>query len=466
MINSLALSHSPTMASAASVASEAGNPWGMSATALGCLIAAGRLSVEEAVTSCLERARLVEPHVRAFEFLDETLLLTQARALDARLRESGGLGPLWGAPVGVKDVFNTADMPTSMGSSLWAGFTPGNDARTVHAVRQAGGVIMGKTVTAEFAVHYLPAHKTTNPHDPGRIPGTSSSGSAAAVSSGVVPLALCTQTAGSIIRPASFCGVWGFKPTFGTVPRTGVLKTTDTLDSIGCMARCVEDLILLFDTIRVRGRDYPYVQKKLDIPQPSRRLRLGVLTQGVSLFSDFPPYALEILERYVSRLSCTLPPGASLELVPPMPELNTIHGHHATIYDKALSYYFSKESGQHGKISTVMRELIDRGNKISLEEYRRSLQEQVRLRRLVTERLAGFDAVLTLSTAGEAPLLGVSETPDTCLIWTFLGFPALSIPLFTGPNGLPFGLQVVAKRYDDHFLLQIAKDILQYISVD
>lgn len=438
----------------------------MTATALGRLIAAGRLSVEEAVTSCLERARQVEPHIRAFEFLDETLPLAQARALDARRRESGGLGPLWGAPVGVKDVFNTEDMPTCMGSALWAGFTPGNDARTVHTVRQAGGVIMGKTVTAEFAVHYLPAHKTTNPHDPARIPGTSSSGSAAAVSSGIVPLALCTQTAGSIIRPASFCGVWGFKPTFGTVPRTGVLKTTDTLDSIGCMARCVEDLALLFDTIRVHGRDYPYVQTKLDVPLPIRPIRLGVIDHGISVFSDYDPYALEILDRYVARLACALPSGASLELVPPIPELSTIHSHHSTIYDKALSYYFSKESGQHGKISAVMRELIDRGNQISLEEYQRSMQEQVRLRRLVTERLAGFDALLTLSTAGEAPLLGVPETPDTCLIWTFLGFPALSIPLFTGPNGLPFGLQVVAKRYDDHLLLQVAKDILQYISVD
>ena len=445
---------------------DAQTPWSMMATELARLVAAGDLCVEEVVASCLERVRAVEPSIRAFDFLDEELVLSQARALDARRLQIGDLGPLGGVPVGVKDVFNTEDMPTSMGSPLWAGFTPGNDARTVHAVRQADGVIFGKTVTAEFAVHYLPANKTANPHNPGRIPGTSSSGSAAAVASGMVPLALCTQTAGSTIRPASFCGVWGFKPTFGTMPRTGVLKTTDTLDTIGCMARCPEDIELLFETIRVRGRDYPLVQKGLENLQLGRPPRLGLLREGVSVFKSYESYSLDALDLYAERLCRALPSGASLELVPPLSELNDIHDHHTTIYDKALSYYFSKEASQHGKISPIMRELIDRGNQVSMEDYRRSIEEQVRLRRLVSKHLAGFDAILTLSTAGEAPLLGQTETPDTCLIWTFLGFPALSLPLFTGPNGLPFGLQVVAKRYDDLPLLRIAKYILQYITMD
>src|SRR3990167_8157472 len=158
-------------------------------------------------------------------------------------------------PVGVKDIYNTADFPTQMGSPLWKDFTPGNDARAVYHLKRQGANIVGKTVTAEFAVHAL--DKTLNPYDATRTPGTSSSGSAVAVSMGMVPAATGTQTAGSIVRPASFCGVYGCKPSFGTIPRTGMLKTTDSLDQIGFFTVHAEDLRRLFDSMRVKGENYP-----------------------------------------------------------------------------------------------------------------------------------------------------------------------------------------------------------------
>ena len=196
-----------------------------------------------------------ESSVHAWECFDTTRLMEQARQATQRLRSGTAPRALEALPVGVKDIFNTADFPTQMGSPLWEGFTPGNDARVLYDMKRLGAIVPGKTVTAEFAVHSL--GKTLNPHAPDRTPGTSSSGSAVAVATGMVPVALGTQTAGSIIRPASFCGVWGCKPSFGLVPRTGMLKTTDSLDSVGFFVNHAADLLPVFDAIRVHGRNFP-----------------------------------------------------------------------------------------------------------------------------------------------------------------------------------------------------------------
>ena len=230
-------------------------PWSLSAGEGTRRIRSRELSAVEWARSCAERVEELESGVGAWAYFDREKVLAQARCLDKKIAHGQTLGELCGVPIGIKDTFNTQDMPTSMGSPIWEGFRPGNDARVVFYLRQADGVIAGKTVTAEFAVH-APG-KTVNPHAPGYSPGTSSSGSAAAVAAHMVPLALGTQSAGSIIRPASYCGVYGFKPSFGLVPRTGILKTTDTLDTVGVFARVPEDLNLLFEVIRVHGENFP-----------------------------------------------------------------------------------------------------------------------------------------------------------------------------------------------------------------
>src|SRR5918999_1197592 len=208
----------------------------------------GLLTSEELVEGCLEQIRALEPRVQAWQFLDEAHALAQARALDERKRNGEPLGPLHGVPVGVKDIIDTADMPTENGTVLHKGRTPRHDAGVVTSLRAAGAVILGKTVTTECA--YFNPGKTRNPHNPEHTPGGSSSGSAASVAAAMVPLALGSQTAGSVIRPAAFCGVYGFKPTHGLIPRTGILQLSRTLDHVGLFARSVEDLALLLEQLQ------------------------------------------------------------------------------------------------------------------------------------------------------------------------------------------------------------------------
>src|SRR6267142_1401180 len=203
----------------------------------------GLLSSEELVRACLERIRQVEPTVQAWTFLDEEHALAQARAADERRRSGEPVGALSGIPVGVKDIIDTADMPTENGTLLHKGRMPRSDAAAVASLRAAGAVIMGKTVTTECA--YFTPGKTRNPHNSEHTPGGSSSGSAASVAAQMVPLALGSQTAGSVIRPGAFCGVYAFKPTHGLIPRTGVLQLSRSLDHIGLFARSIEDLALL-----------------------------------------------------------------------------------------------------------------------------------------------------------------------------------------------------------------------------
>ena len=348
-------------------------------------------------------------------------------------------GVLSDVRVGVKDIFNTIDMPTQMGSPIWKDFTPGNDARVVHSLRMAGAVIPGKTVTAEFAVH-TPG-PTRNPHNPEHSPGTSSSGSAAAVALGEVPMALGTQTAGSIIRPASYCGVLGFKPTFGLIPRTGMLKTTDTLDTVGMFADTVDNLRLLFDVIRVHGRDYPFssLDDKRDYNNP--KLVIG------PKYVHAQEYVKEALEDY--------------EPIRAPHYLDYVHYWHGIIYDKTLAYYFKDEFKQETLVSDKMYEIIERGNKITLDEYKEALSIQAEYTAMFDEwmDLAGFDLLIDFSTSTTAPLFGEDDEPDNCLVWTFLGLPVVNVPLFCH-DGLPFGVQVVGRKYNDYKVLRYAKELL------
>lgn len=431
-----------------------------SISALHDALATFRATPEDMARQCIEQYERTEDSAKAWVTFGAAQLLGAARATASRLARGEPLRGLEAMPVGVKDIFNTADFPTQMGSPLWAGFTPGNDARAVFNLKRAGGLVPGKTVTAEFAVHTL--GKTLNPWAPERTPGTSSSGSAVAVALAVVPAALGTQTAGSIVRPASFCGVWGMKPSFGLIPRTGMLKTTDSLDSVGFFAGHAADLRRLFDALRVHGRDYPISDRAFNdtarqqAPQ-DRPWRVGFVRPHV--WQHAPGHAQAALAAWLQQLqadkrfevvSATLPE-----------EMAECHPLHATIYNRALAYYFKQEFQNAALVSPVMNALVAAGNEVSPSSYAAALARQVELARLMDRYTRDFDVLVSLSTAGEAPLRHVEERPDSALMWTLAQLPAISAPVFKGPRALPFGLQIVARRYNDPLLLKFVAEAVQ-----
>jgi Asp-tRNA(Asn)/Glu-tRNA(Gln) amidotransferase A subunit family amidase len=418
-------------------------PWRLTALEAAAEIAAGRLSPAELAEACLGRIEAVDGDVGAWQHLDRDGALAAAGAAER--------GPLHGVPVGVKDVFNTSAHPTAMGSAQWAGFEPGNDARVVFNARRAGAFVLGKTVTAELGVHE--PGPTRNPRALDRSPGTSSSGSAAAVAAGMVPWALGTQTAGSIVRPASYCGVYGFKPSYGAIPRTGILKTTDTLDSVGFLCRSPRDLRPLFEALRLHGVDYPIAHAKLDNARESdwSAPRIAVLADGLGpLWKTARPDARAALVAFAGRLADT---GAQVVLAEMPAALREAHALHATIYERSLAYYFANEAQRREELSDVLGAMIDRGLATTLPEYTAALERQEQLRRIHDEWAAGYDAIVTLSTAGTAPAWGEGDPDDSALIWTLCGAPSVSAPALCGMDGMPLGVQLVGRRWNDHALL-------------
>lgn len=432
-------------------------PWQLTATEGIAQIRAGQLSASEWIRSCLDRCHSLEPKLRAWAYLNPELPLRRAEEADHLRQSTGWVGPLESAPLGVKDIFNTMEMPTEMGSPLWRGFTPGNDARVVATLKRLGGIVLGKTVTSEFAVHF--AGPTRNPHDLARSPGTSSSGSAVAVASGMVPLALGSQTAGSTIRPASYCGIYGFKPSFGLVPRTGMLKTTDTLDHVSFLARSVQDVRLIFDQARVSGRDHPLVRDRVDPsvhwPDPAV-WRMG-LVRG-PFWHQAQPYVRTALEGLARRLDSM--PGIRVEEFSLPEEAWQVHSSHERIYCRALAYYFQRDSRRPDGLSPLFRSMLEFSQEITPEEYRKELQFQAQFSQQMERcfRESGLHLLLDLSTAAEAPIgLQTPAPPDHCLIWTFAGIPSLNVPAFRAPSGQPFGFQLIGRKYEDYRLLRFGQ---------
>lgn len=420
----------------------------------------GSLTPDDVAGWCERACERMEPRCHAWETFDAGALRAQAARSTERLRAGQAPRALEGIPLGVKDIFNTADFPTQMGSPLWRGFTPGNDARVLYDARRAGAVVPGKTVTAEFAVHAL--GKTLNPHDAEVNPGTSSSGSAVAVAAGMVPAALGTQTAGSIVRPASFCGVWGCKPSFGLIPRTGMLKTTDSLDTVGFFVAHASDMPRVFNAIRVHGRDYPISHAALtdegrQAAPVGRPWRVAVVIPP-SVAPHAPGYAQDALRNWTRQL------GADARFSLHEPQLpagmEESHDVHSTIYDRALAYYFQEEFRRAELISPVMNELILAGQKITPAMYEAALERQVELARRMDAFFADCDVLVTLSTAGEGPLRTEVEPPDSALMWTLTHLSVVSAPAFVSPHGRPFGLQIVARRYNDLLLLRFVDELV------
>lgn len=407
---------------------------------------------------CIARYEKLDPAYKAWVCFDKEKLLAGAENARKQVAENKTIRPLEGIPIGVKDIFNTAEFPTQMGSPLWHGFTPGNDARAVYYLKNAGGIIAGKTVTAEFAVHTL--NETQNPHDIELTPGTSSSGSAVAVALGMVPVAIGTQTAGSIVRPASFCGVYGCKPSFGLIPRTGTLKTTDSLDSIGFFVARPEDMRTVFEVMRVHGPNFPISNKALSdtarqVKSASRPWKVAVVKTHT--WEHAPEYAKQALHAFAAKMA----ENSEIELreVDLPVDMRQCHEVHATIYNKTLSYYFSEEYQKSELVSPIMGQLIQAGQNVSVASYHDALKKQEDLIHLMDHFFEDYDVIVSLSTAGEAPLRHEVERPDPALMWTLTHLPVVSAPVGISPARNPFGVQFAARKYNDLLLFNFIEHL-------
>lgn len=400
-------------------------------------IAAGRLSSEALIASCLERITAREPEVQAWAFLDPDLALKQARALDREKPRS----PLHGVPVGIKDIFDTADMPSEYGSPIYRGHRPQADAACVALLRRTGCVILGKTVTTEFA-HTHPG-KTRNPHNLAHTPGGSSSGSAAGVADRMMPLALGTQTGGSVIRPAAFCGTVACKPSFNSINRAGLKFAAESLDTIGVFARSVEDVALGLHVLS--GHAMPDLRQA-----DGRKPRVGLCR--TPRWADADAATHDAIERTAVQLAKAGAQVADFELPEGCAELFDEHGR-IMYYEsaRALAWEYANHADL---ISAGLRPRLEGGWKIAREAYDAARELARACRRRLAARLDDCDFLLTPSAPGEAPVT-LKSTGDSVFnrVWTLLGVPCVTLPCGSGPHGLPLGAQLVGPMEGDAALL-------------
>jgi Asp-tRNA(Asn)/Glu-tRNA(Gln) amidotransferase A subunit family amidase len=421
------------------------------------LIREGVVTSEQLVRGCLDRIRAVDGEVEAWAFLDPEHALQQARAADEERLSGRPVGALHGVPVGVKDIIDTADMPTENGSPLHAGRTPSRDAGVVAMLRGAGAVVLGKTVTTEFATR-APG-KTRNPHNPAHTPGGSSSGSAAAVAAGMVPLALGSQTGGSTIRPASYCGIYGLKPTHGLIPRHGMFQLSRTLDHVGLFARGIEDLALLLEQLVGYDERDPDTRPRARVPYRDVAAEEPPLPPMLALvktdrWHEVDPDAREAFAELTALLGDRV---EEVELVTPTSETAEWH---RTIMDAELALSLEREwrTGRE-RLSSSLRARIEHGHEVRGPDYLRALSRIPQLNASFAELFEQrYDAILTPAASGTAPA-GLESTGDPafCALWTLTGMPAISVPVMCGANGLPLGAQLVGPRHGDARLLRTAR---------
>ena len=417
-------------------------------------IAGGDMSAEDYVGACLERIEAVDDKVRAFVHLDPNEALTQARALDERRRNGQPIGPLHGIPVAIKDIFDTADYPTECGSVLLKGRRPMRDCTAVTRLREAGAVIIGKTVTTEFA--YFHPGPTRNPHDLERTPGGSSSGSAAAVAAGMVPLAIGSQTNGSVIRPAAYCGVYGIKPTHGTISRHGALILSQALDHVGVFARTLADAALLLDVLAgydpedsdTRPVAAPAFLETL-AEEPPLPPQLAFVRTPIWDKADAETRAA--FEDLVEQLGDS---AATVDL----PEV------YAAAWDDQRAIMAADMAHNLGAVverggdasSKTLRDFLAEGSQVSAVRYLAARDAARRYAAGINEIFKQYDAVLTPATTGVAPKGTATGSPMFCSLWSLTGLPALSLPLLSGQGGMPLGVQLVGPAGDDARLLRTA----------
>lgn len=410
-------------------------------------IAAGKLTATELVEACLARIALREDIIGAWAHLDPDYALAQARTTDAALNAGALPGPLHGIPVGIKDIIDTADLPTENGTAAFAGRRPTADAEVVRRLKDAGAIILGKTVTTELAF-YGPG-KTRNPADPSRTPGGSSSGSAAAVADGHVPLALGSQTAGSILRPASYCGVFGFKPTFGNIPLNGVIAQSPPLDTLGGYARSIEDIALLTAVLTAHSFAPPF--------NPEQPLRLAFVKTPAW------PQGDAAMRQAFAELTARNA-GLIQDVALPEDFADTGGLQRAVQFHDIARNYGPIAEAHSDVISTKLKETIAEGCTVSEAEYAAACGRREALYDALAPIFEAYDAILTPAAAGVAPEgLGATGSPMFNFLWTYLGVPAISVPLLS-VAGLPLGVQFVGRRGADAQLLAVVEKARQTLA--
>lgn len=409
----------------------------------------GQLQVDDYLEQCASRADQVEPVLKAF---------TVRASLNSLISQSAP-GPLMGIPVAIKDIIATKDFVTTNGSQIYKDFTPSEDAEIVKKIRNLGGVIFGKSVTTEFAWRHPGA--TTNPWNSAHTPGGSSSGSAAAVASGIVPLALGSQTAGSIIRPASFCGVVGYKASFGAVPRQGVHPVSGSLDHIGFFTKTVADSRYAFNLLRnttVNEEDAIIIPELISKPLSevlgNHNPRIGLLkTPFDELLSqeqiEAMRHAAMVLEKAGAHIQEIELPQSYWDGIEALAILMSCEA--AVVHEKHLEKFSEL-------LSKDMKELINKGKTCSAVDYIKAKNLQSKLRLSIGEHFQIFDAILAAPATGEAPEgLNFTGNPIFCSLWTFIGTPAIALPVKRSSKGLPLGIQLVGNYKEDEKLLNIAE---------
>lgn len=431
-------------------------PHSLSATEAAAFIASGQLKSVQLVQSCLDQIAETDDKIHAWAYLDAEQAMEQATACDRRRQAGLATGPLHGLPVGLKDIIDTKDMPTECGTPIFKGRTTDEDARIVEMLREAGAVIMGKTVTTELA--FVHANETRNPHDAERSPGGSSSGSASAVAAGHVPLAIGTQTNGSVIRPASFCGTFGFKPTRGMIPRTGVLQTSKSLDQIGTFGRTIEDVALLADAISA------YDQRDTESDPNARPVTLNGARADVPVDPELVWFNLPFNDRLSEAASEGLEGvmevlGPQVARMDPANQFGELVAVQARIHEYEIARHQADVfDGHWDQISETLKPIIQRARKISDAEYQDALAVKTSAESFFADFFRDYDAILAPSAAGEAASFG-SNTGDPifCTLWTLAGLPCVTLPLLVGQHGLPIGVQLIGPAHKDDRLLRTAR---------
>ncbi len=416
------------------------------ATTLARKLARREVRAEAVLLSCLDRIDEREPEVQAWSYLDRDGALARARELD----KGPVRGLLHGLPVGVKDLFDTVDMPTTYGSPIYAGHRPAADAAPVALCREQGAVMVGKTVTTEFAT-FNPG-KTRNPHRLTHTPGGSSSGSAAAVADGMVPLAFASQTAASVIRPAAFCGIVGYKPSYGLVNRAGVKPLSDSLDTIGFLARSVDDVALF---AAATSGDRSLLQLDLG----------GTPRIAMCATHEWPLADVDTrlaMQQAATRLAHAGVPVRDVQTPMLFSQLLQVQ---KEIMAYELARSLSHERLRHAdKLSDKLQALLDEGMRIAPERHWANIQLAYSARAKVSSAFGDCEAWLAPSAIGEAPAT-LEQTGDPVFgrIWTLLGLPCVHLPFTTGQSGMPVGLQLVGRYGDDRVVLRIARWLMQHL---
>ena len=403
----------------------------------------------------IERIYEFEKEVKAWAFFDKKILLEKAKEADDYRRSGKPIGFLHGIPVAVKDIVGTVEMPTECGTSIRKGKSYSQNAEIIDLLISEGAIVMGKTATSELA--FLGPPKTTNPHDYSRTPGGSSSGSAASVASYMAPLSIGSQTGGSVIRPASYCGVVGYKPTYGLISRNGVLRTSQTLDHIGMFGRNVEDVALLAKALIKKDN-----QDLASIHYSSENIlaetKKGPLFEPKFIFYKTNHWKM-IEKKSRDAFEYFIKSFKNIEVFDTPSYFKDIHKFHQVIHETDLannfSIYYKKFKS---KLSKYMQDAISRGNKYSAKEYAEAIDFRKQSYESYKEVFEDYHGVLMPSSPGVAPKgLKSTGTAEFNKVWSYLGTPCISLPLLEGENKLPLGVQLIGDKYDDHRFLGVAR---------